>query len=159
MQRQTLIVLAALTLLTTAAPAQQDAPPAQTEPQAQAPQQAQAIDTLLSRFSDNPDRFTQTDGEALYRTTCQACHMEDGKGAAGAGAHPPLAGNPKLMSKHFVAGVILTGYHGMPRFGDQMSDEQIAAVTNYVRSNFGNDFPDPITPDQVSRLRPQENGD
>ncbi len=159
MQRQARIVLAALILLTTDAPAQQDAPPAQTPSQGRGPQQAQTVDGLLSRFSDNPDRFTQTDGEALYQTTCQACHMEDGKGAAGAGAHPPLAGNPKLISKHFLAGVMLTGYHGMPRFGDQLSDEQIAAVTNYVRSHFGNDYPDPITPDQVSRLRPQENGD
>jgi len=32
-------------------------------------------------------------------------------------------------------------------------------VTNYVRSHFGNDYPDPGTPDQASRLRPQENGD
>lgn len=153
MQRQTLIVLAVLILLTTGAPAQQDARPSES------PSQGEAIETLLSRFSGNPDRFTQTDGEALYRTTCQACHMEDAKGAAGAGAHPPLAGNPKLISKHFLVGVILTGYHGMPRFGDQMSDEQIAAVTNFVRTHFGNDYPDPITPDQVSRLRPQENGD
>jgi len=133
------------------APAQQDA----RSPGS--PSQGEAVDTTLLRLSDNPDRFTGTDGEALYRTICQACHMEDEKGAAG--AHPLLAGNPKLISKHFLSGVILTGYYGMPRFGHQMSDEQIAAVANYVRSHFGNDYPDPGTPDQASRLRPQENGD
>ena len=120
---------------------------------------AQAIDTLLLRFSDDPDRFTQTDGEALYRTTCQACHMEDGRGDSGAGAHPPLADNPKMNSRHFLAGVILTGYHGMPRFGPMMSDEQVAAVTNYVRSNFGNNYSDPITTGEVAALRPPEGRD
>jgi len=119
----------------------------------------EAIATLLARFSDDPDRFTQTEGEALYRTTCQACHMEDGRGGHGAGAHPPLTDNPKLNSRHFLAGVILIGYHGMPGFSDMMSDEQVAAVTNYVRSHFGNDYPDRITPDEVTRLRPPEDSD
>jgi len=118
-----------------------------------------SIDALLSRFSGDPDRFTQTDGEALYAATCQACHMEDGRGDQGAGAYPPLAGNPKMMSKHFLAGVILTGYHGMPRFGDMMSDEQVATATNHVRSHFGNVYTDPITPEQVSALLPPEDMD
>jgi len=114
------------------------------------------VDALLSRFSDDADHFTQTDGEALYRTTCQACHMEDGRGDAGVGAHPPLTDNPKMMSKHFVAGVILTGYRGMPGFAEQMSDAQVAEVTNYVRSAFGNTYADTITTEQVGDLRPPE---
>lgn len=112
------------------------------------------IDALLSRFSAAPDRFTQTEGAELYRTTCQACHMEDAQGDAGVGAHPPLVGNPKIRSQHFVAGVILTGYRGMPGFSDMMSDQQVAEVTNYLRSQFGNDYPDLITPEQVAALRP-----
>ena len=133
----------------------QDTPP----PAAEVLEPATAIETLLQRFSDDPDRFTQTDGAALYQTTCQACHMEDGTGAAGAGAHPPLTGNPKLASRHFLAGVILTGYHGMPRFGHMMSDEQVAAVTNHVRSHFGNSYPDRITPEEVAHLRPPDQQD
>jgi len=111
---------------------------------------------LLSRFSDDPDVFTQTDGEALYRTTCQACHMEDGHGDAGAGAYPPLAQNPKMNSRHFLAGVILNGFHAMPRFDDKMTDEQIAALTNYVRTSFGNDFAGDMTADEVNALRASE---
>ena len=153
MPKRPLCLLIALNLLATGAQAQ-EAPD-----QAQATPSAEARDVLLSRFSDDPERFSQTDGEALYRTTCQACHMEDGQGASGAGAHPPLADNPKLNSRHFLAGVILTGYHGMPRFGHMMSDEQVAAVTNYVRSNFGNDYSDPINADEVRALRPPEDRD
>lgn len=114
---------------------------------------------LLARFSEGSEQFTQTDGQALYRTTCQACHMEDGEGAAGVGAYPPLAGNPKMNSKHFVAGVILNGYHGMPHFADEMDDAQVAAVTNYVRMELGNAYQDAITPDQVAKLRPPEEDD
>lgn len=153
MQRQYIYLLIALSLLALGVRAQEPPAPAQATPS------AEARDALLSRFSEDPDRFTQTDGEALYRTTCQACHMQDGQGDSGAGAHPALADNPKMNSRHFLAGVILTGYHGMPRFGHMMSDEQIAAVTNYVRSHFGNDFSDLITPGEVAALRPPEDRD
>ncbi|MFP7571063.1 c-type cytochrome [Marivita sp. S2033] len=108
---------------------------------------------VIDRFSKSPDHFTQTDGQALYETSCQACHMEDGKGAEGAGHYPPLAGNPKLVSKYFIVTVLLTGYHGMPRFGDQMDDDQIAEISNYVRENFGNSFPGEITSEDVQNLR------
>lgn len=117
------------------------------------------IEALLERFSEDADEFTQTDGELLYRATCQACHMEDGQGDAGVGAHPPLIGNPKMNSRHFLAGVILTGYHGMPRFGPYMNDEQVAAITNFVRSSFGNTYTDAITPEEVAALRPPEDED
>lgn len=152
------LCLVALSVLATGAVAQQAPVPGETPPGTQTPG-TQNIETLLARFSEDPDRFTQTDGEALYRTTCQACHMEDGKGDLGAGAHPPLGGNPKMISKHFVAGVILTGYHGMPRFGNKMSDEQVAAVTNHVRTHFGNTHSDPISAEQVATLRPPEDQD
>ncbi|MGY6706233.1 c-type cytochrome [Roseinatronobacter sp.] len=139
-----LLAVVALLLLTTGSQAQQDGGSSGVTD----------IDRLLDRFSEDSEKFTQTEGGALYRTTCQACHMADGQGDAGAGAHPPLADNPKMNSKHFIAGVILTGYHGMPGFSDMLSDEQVAAVTNYVRTHFGNSYPDPITPEQVEALRP-----
>ena len=143
-------VLVTVAFMTTAATAQQPANSSPPDP---------AIDALLNRFSDDPDRFTQEDGAALYRATCQACHMEDGRGAQGAGAYPPLNDNPKMMSKHFLAGVILTGYHGMPRFGHQMSDDQVAVVTNYIRSHLGNTYTDAITPGEVAALRPPKDMD
>lgn len=120
----------------------------------QIPGQAEQSGGIMSYFSNSPDHFTQQDGDALYRATCQACHMADGKGAEGAGAYPPLAGNPKLLSKHYIVSVLLTGYHGMPRFGDQMSNEQVAAVSNFVRNAFGNDFPGEVTAADVEALRP-----
>jgi len=135
-----------------------EAPAEAAAPQEPAPT-AQEIVDLLERFSDDPDRFTQTGGKALYDATCLACHMEDGRGAEGAGAYPPLVDNPKMNSRHFVAGVILTGHHGMPGFDDKMSDEQVAEVTNYIRSHFGNHYADTMTADEVADLRPSEDAD
>jgi cytochrome c oxidase cbb3-type subunit 2 len=42
--------------------------------------------------------------------------------------------------------IVLGGYEGLPQYGPMpsqahLSDEEIAAVINYVRSNFGNDAP------------------
>jgi mono/diheme cytochrome c family protein len=37
------------------------------------------------------------------------------------------------------------GLHGMPPLGAFMSDEQVAAVVNYVRTHFGNNYQDVVT--------------
>ena len=33
----------------------------------------------------------------------------------------------------------------MPPFGELLTDQQVAAVVNFVRTHFGNDFPDEVT--------------
>ena len=114
------------------------------------------VKAVVDHFSRAPGQFTQTGGKALYDTTCRACHMADGKGAEGAGHYPPLAGNPKLVSKYYIVAVLLNGYHGMPRFGDQMDDDQIADVVNYVRGGFGNPYPSDVTEEDVAGMRPLE---
>jgi mono/diheme cytochrome c family protein len=43
-------------------------------------------------------RFMQRDGEVIYRTVCQGCHMAAAQGAVGAGAYPALANDPKLAA-------------------------------------------------------------
>ena len=155
MPRTLLAALLALILPALGAEAQTATAPEQPAAGETAPP-SQSLKALLSRFSGDPDRFKQTDGKALYDATCLACHMEDARGAKGAGAYPPLTDNPKMASKHFLAGVILTGYHGMPSFADKMTDAQVAEVTNYIRSHFGNAYTDPITPPEVAALRPPE---
>jgi mono/diheme cytochrome c family protein len=41
----------------------------------------------------------------------------------------------------------------MPSFGDEMNDDQVAAVVNYTRTHFGNRFAGDVTPSQVRSLR------
>jgi mono/diheme cytochrome c family protein len=97
--------------------------------------------------------FVQRDGVMIYRAICQGCHMPDARGAQGAGMYPALAANPKLASAAYPALTVLQGRRGMPPFADSLSDDQIAEVVNYVRSHFGNNFADSVTPGDVSRLR------
>jgi mono/diheme cytochrome c family protein len=97
--------------------------------------------------------FTERDGAALYRASCQACHMARGEGASGAGHYPPLAANPRLASAAYPIYNVLHGRNGMPGFADSMSDHQVAAVVNYTRTHFGNQYQDPVTADDVRKLR------
>ena len=89
--------------------------------------------------------------------------MADAKGAVGAGKYPALAGDPALASRQFMALTVLMGRRNMPAFSPKhavgfggpaatLNNAQIAAVVNYVRSNFGNHFTDEITADEVAAL-------
>jgi mono/diheme cytochrome c family protein len=111
----------------------------------------------------NPTPITLTDGKQIYENICQSCHMPDAKGAVGAGKYPALAGDPALASRQFMALTLLMGRRNMPAFSPKhaigfggppaiLSSAQIAAVINYVRSNFGNHFEDAITPEEVGAL-------
>ncbi|MFL9956301.1 cytochrome c [Paraburkholderia nemoris] len=107
-----------------------------------------------STFTISPGyRFTEKSGEALYNATCAGCHMPDGKGAQGAGHYPALAENPAVEAAPYVIVNVLHGRKGMPSFGDEMNDEQVAAVVNYTRTHFGNRFAGDVTPSQVRSLR------
>jgi mono/diheme cytochrome c family protein len=97
-----------------------------------------------ARFAD-PARFMATTGEGLYADICQGCHMPGGVGAVGAGVYPALAGNPKLAAAGYPLALVIRGRNGMPPFGDLLSDSQVAAVVNYVRTHFGNHFADDVT--------------
>ena len=68
-------------------------------------------------------RFTEQNGESLYRNVCSACHMMDGKGASGAGAFPSLVRNEKLQAAGYPLHVVTNGLHGMPPLGAFMSDD------------------------------------
>ncbi len=103
-------------------------------------------------FSSN-QRFVPRDGEVLYRSICQGCHMPDAKGAVGAGKYPALAKNEKLEASGYPVFIVLNGLQGMPPFGMYLDDEQVAAVVNYVRTHFGNDYKDKITADDVKAVR------
>lgn len=122
-----------------------------------------AILTILSTsaaFADSAgvtfstgDKFTQKTGEDLYANLCQACHMEKGEGAVGAGKYPALAKNTNLESAGYPIYVILHGQKGMPPVGQMLDDEQVAAVVNYVRTHFGNDYKDAATAQDVKDAR------
>jgi mono/diheme cytochrome c family protein len=100
-------------------------------------------------------------GQEIYEHICQGCHMPDGAGAVGAGRYPALAKNRNLASRQFMAVTLLLGRRNMPAFGAKhaiafigrpvtLSDVQIAAVINYVRTHFGNHYTDAITAAEIA---------
>ncbi|WP_319781467.1 cytochrome c [Oceanisphaera sp. IT1-181] len=98
-------------------------------------------------------QFEQKTGEELYSSICQGCHMEDGKGVhTGAGFYPALANNPKLSAAGYPIYVLTNGFGGMPSFKSYLSDEQIVEVVNYVRTHFGNDYPEKVTLEEVKAV-------
>jgi mono/diheme cytochrome c family protein len=104
------------------------------------------------RFA-NPTRFMTQTGEAIYADVCQGCHMPGGTGATGAGTYPALASNPKLASGAYPVFMVVNGRKGMPPFGSQLTDQQVAAVVNYVRSHFGNAYRDEVTAADAAAAR------
>jgi mono/diheme cytochrome c family protein len=115
-----------------------------------------------AEFPD-PKPLQAMDGRQIYQNICQGCHMADGGGAVGAGHYPALAKDPTLVSRQYMALTILSGRRNMPAFGVKhaigfggppvtLTEAQIAAVINYVRTNFGNHYKDSITAAEVVAL-------
>jgi len=120
---------------------------------------AQALDRGM--FSGA--RLSTVSGAEIYQQICQGCHMPDGQGAKGAGLYPALAGDAALASSQYVALTILDGRRNMPAFAAKhsvgifyapptLTDEQVAAVVNFVRTHFGNHYAGSITAAQVEAL-------
>ena len=88
-------------------------------------------------------------GAAVYRDNCMACHRSDGHGYTR--VFPALAGNPVVQGDdptsliHVVLeGSALQGTRTapstftMPPFGWRLSDQEVADVSNFVRTSWGN---------------------
>ncbi len=73
-------------------------------------------------------------GAELYASRCAECH-----GAKGEGGKGTALGNPAMLSMStdpFIRHAIVNGRQGteMKAFGDELSDEQINALTAFIRS-------------------------
>src|SRR5215831_2078185 len=110
-----------------------------------------------------PPEAEMKTGAAIYAHQCIACHEADGSGTPR--IYPPLPGNALLQSADPLSTlrVILDGAQtmttprapntgSMPAYAQQLSDEEIAAVTNYIRNSWGNVAP-LVTAEQVAKAR------
>jgi len=110
-----------------------------------------------------PPEQGMKDGEQIYAHYCRACHETDGSGAPR--IYPPLPANALLQSADpsSTLRVILDGAQtvttprapntgSMPSYARDLSDQQVADVTNYIRNSWGNEAP-LVTPDQVRKAR------
>ena len=87
-------------------------------------------------------------GEEVYKTTCKACHQENGQGIAG--VFPPLANSDYLLEdKNRAIKIVLEGsseemvvngetYNGIMT-PQNLKNQQVVDVINYVLNSWGND--------------------
>jgi mono/diheme cytochrome c family protein len=110
----------------------------------------------------------EVSGQAVYQQYCATCHGADGQGLGG--TFPPLAASgwvtgdaetPIRIVLHGLEGPIQvqgTSYDGvMPSFGARLSDTEVAALLNYVRSHWGNEASE-VTVEEVRSVRQQYQG-
>jgi mono/diheme cytochrome c family protein len=115
---------------------------------------AQAQDVTTSwKKGLSSEGYPQQTGEGIYKAICQGCHMPDAKGAVGAGSYPALAGNERLQAVAYPLSVVANGQRAMPSFGESLTDSQIVAVVNYVRSHFGNRYADAASVAAMKAIR------
>ncbi len=98
-------------------------------------------------------------GQSLYRINCASCHGEDGTGVAGIA--PRLADNSAVTAErpHNVVMSLLEGFAPSEEWGAMpsyapLSDNELALLTNYVRTAWGNESPSLAGPTLVSGSRP-----
>jgi mono/diheme cytochrome c family protein len=102
-------------------------------------------------------------GRRVYQNNCVSCHQTNGKGIAG--SVPALAGDGAVTAKqpYNVIMALLEGFKpqgtwgAMGSFANTLSDDEIADVTNYVRTAWGNDAVPNATPWGVGRSRKTAN--
>lgn len=124
---------------------------------------ASAPTTTVASATANVDSI----GRAVY-ATCTACHQATGLGVPG--AFPPLAGSEIVTGKPEIpVAIVLHGmmgpvkvkgieYNGvMTAWGAAFNDVQVAAVTTYIRSQWGNSAP-AVTPELVAKVRAASSG-
>jgi mono/diheme cytochrome c family protein len=103
-------------------------------------------------------------GKALFSSNCMTCHQATGQGMPG--QYPPLVGSEVVLGEatnHLIA-IVLKGLQGpvtvkgqtfnnaMQAWEAQYTDQQLAAILTYIRSDWGNSAP-PITADMVKQVR------
>src|SRR6266403_294833 len=103
-------------------------------------------------------------GKKLFSANCVTCHQANGQGQPG--QFPPLAGSEFVLgdaSNRFIA-IVLKGLQGpvqvkgqafnnaMQPWEGQYTDQQLAAILTYVRSDWGNNGP-PVTAEMVKQVR------
>lgn len=128
------------------------------------------IDTPTTSSADNVTQSNKKDGSAnaalgaqVYGNYCASCHQSNGEGLPA--VFPPLKNSEAVLaddaSEHI--DIVLNGLKDkviagvnypapMPGFGGQLSNEEVAAVINHERMQWGNSAK-LITNDDVAEMR------
>ncbi|MGB5541077.1 MAG: c-type cytochrome, partial [Gammaproteobacteria bacterium] len=110
-----------------------------------APDERHATGQEAARVGSGIVSASQTDGKRIYDSTCSVCHGDDGVGAVWGQTSlnpPPVNFTVTDPVSQLTRGRMLASVtHGRPgtamtAFGSQLSEDQIAAVVDYIRDAF-----------------------
>jgi mono/diheme cytochrome c family protein len=104
-------------------------------------------------------------GRDVFNKTCSVCHQPNGLGKEG--QFPPLVGSEWVLasSADRIVHIPLYGLSGpitvkgvqwnfvMPPLGENLTDQQIAAVLTFVRTKLGDNKGSPVKPELVKAAR------
>ena len=122
----------------------------------------------VTAFAQDDIKASADRGKTVYLQSCLACHQITGQGIPG--AFPPLVkteyaiGDARrvvaIALKGIAGAITIDGKlyaTGMPQpdltFPILKDDKNVADVLNYVRTSFGNDVKEAITPEFVAEVR------
>ncbi len=100
--------------------------------------------------AEEPAEATETAdysaGETVYKNKCMACHQENGEGVA-----PSF---PALKDKVADINIVVNGKENtaMAAYKEQLSDQELVDVINYVNHAWGNSADD-ITVDDITAAK------
>ena len=116
--------------------------------------------------TDNLDKGKLLTASLVYTNNCSPCHQSNGKGDGN--RYPTLEKSEWVNGdKRRLINIVLNGLKGpikvkglefneaMPAQGSVLTDEQVAEVLTYIKSNYGNTA-EVVTPDEVARVRAQQ---
>lgn len=112
-----------------------------------------ATKTPLNLLAKEKELAAEQQGAHLYTQYCQSCHKDDGNGVTG--TFPALNGSALVKgAPQPLIATVLKGTNAdiaMPAFAF-LSDEDIASIVSYIRTNWTNKST-PITPWDVKQVR------
>lgn len=109
----------------------------------------QDAEVVLAEVEFEVDEEVLEAGRVLYAADCASCH---GSSGAGGGGGPAIAGGTNIGNTNYVLSQIIHGGAEMPSFGGRYDNEQVAAVSTFIRTSFGNSYP-PVEPDDAEAVR------
>jgi len=94
---------------------------------------ADEFDAWLAQSEQQQDAGTGPLGDEMWEATCAKCHGPTGEGGYG----PKIAGTALVSDPQAVEQVIRNGFGTMPPVGRDWDDNEMTAITAYLKENVG----------------------
>jgi cytochrome c oxidase subunit 2 len=91
------------------------------------------FDTWLEQQRQEQTAGTGPLGEEMWNATCAKCHGPSGEGDYG----PKIAGTAQVGDPNAVEEVLRNGFGAMPPVGRDWTDDEMTAITTYLKENLG----------------------